>query len=35
MINISADADFAQMRDFQPGFEYLSRSKTFLHSHGQ
>jgi hypothetical protein len=23
--------DFAQMRDFQSGFEYLSRSKTFLH----
>jgi len=23
------------MRDFQSGFEYLSRSKTFLHSLGQ
>jgi len=27
--------DFAQMRDFQSGFEYLSRSKTFLHSLGR
>jgi len=25
----------SQMRDFQSGFEYLSRSKTFLHSLGQ
>jgi len=23
------------MRDFQSGFEYLSRSKTFLHSLGR
>ena len=32
---MSADVDFAQKRDFQSGFEYLSRSKTFLHSLGQ
>jgi hypothetical protein len=29
---MSADMDFAQMRDFQSSFEHLSRSKTFLHS---
>ena len=34
-IGTSADVDFAQKRDFQSGFEYLSRSKTFLHSLGQ
>jgi hypothetical protein len=35
IIGTSADVDFAQMRDFQSGFEYLSRSKTFLHSLGR
>jgi hypothetical protein len=34
-IGTSADVDFAQKRDFQSGFEYLSRSKTFLHSLGR
>jgi hypothetical protein len=34
-IGASADVDFAQMRDFQSGFEYLSRPKTFLHSLGR
>jgi len=31
-IGTSADVDFAQVRNFQSGFEYQSRSKTFLHS---
>ena len=34
-IGTSADVDFAQVRNFQSGFEYQSRSKTFLHSLGQ
>jgi len=34
-IGTSADVDFAHMRDFQSGFEYLPRSKTLLHSLGQ
>jgi hypothetical protein len=29
---MSADVDLAQVRDFQFVGEYLSRSKTFLHS---
>ncbi|SFH49246.1 hypothetical protein SAMN03159297_05565 [Pseudomonas sp. NFACC45] len=28
-IGTSADVDFAQRRDFQSGFEYLSRSKIY------
>ncbi|WP_017844469.1 hypothetical protein [Pseudomonas veronii] len=34
-IGTSADVDFAQKRDFQSGFEHLTRSKPFLHSLGQ
>jgi hypothetical protein len=34
-IGTSADVDFAQMRDFQSRGEYLTCSKTFLHSLGR
>jgi hypothetical protein len=31
---MSADLDLAQMRDFQSGSKYLSRSKTFYTASG-